>query len=170
MANKNNKQQQQKNLTDQQLRQLLAIQGVSSECFRYMMCQPKHARYFCKHYLTKKLTNKMYLRQIEMLSDRFVDPHVQAYIGDVVLRAPTRPKQGWVYIIILQCCRSHPLMPFYLDHCHKRVLKMHAATIKDDTPVDVYPAIYYTGQGRYPGPTTVEEALEGIANTPIGEA
>ena len=112
----------------------------------------------------------MLVTQLEVLQDRFVDSHVQDWIGDIVLRMPSRPKKGWTYVLILQCCRPHPLLPVYMQRCEKRLYERHVQTIQDNTPVQLYPSLYYTGRWSYPGPTSLEDVLENLPDQSIGQA
>ena len=110
------------------------------------------------------------MTQLEVLPDRLVDSHVQDVIGDVALRMPSRPKKGWAYVLILQCCRPHPLLPVYMERCQKRLYEKHVATIQDNAPMHVYPSLYYTGRGAYEGPTSLEDVLDNLSGQQIGQA
>ncbi|MEM7494813.1 MAG: Rpn family recombination-promoting nuclease/putative transposase [Myxococcota bacterium] len=147
------------------LREILATERASTTFFRELLRKPGNARLFCRR-LAPSVKRRARMTKMEIMEGRFVDPAMQDIIGDTVLRMPTRPKKGWIYVAILQCCKPYSFMRECVECCHERIHDMHAKSAGDRSPVEVYPIIYYTGRGR-PSALTSLEGL--VPRGPLGE-
>ena len=160
-------------ITLPELRRLFATPGLSASFFRTVMLHaPGVARRFCQEHLPQRIKRRLSLSDMQLLPDRFVEPHMQDKIGDVVLRVPSRPRAaaGWSYVMVFQCCEPHLLMPVYMQHCEQRLCEMHLRTATDNRPVHFYPLLYYTGSGPYTGPVQLEDLLQHLSAQPMGQA
>lgn len=147
------------------LRELLATEGASTIFFRELLRKPGMASLFCRR-LAPCVKRKGRLTKLEIMEGRFVDPAMQDIIGDTVLRMPTRPKKGWIYVVILQCCKVYPFMQACMERCHERIYDMHIKSAEDRSPIEVHPIIYYTGRGR---PTALTSLAGLLPRDPLGE-
>ncbi len=155
-----------------ELHRVLDTPNLSPQIFRdFILHKPGAARCFCRHHLSAQAKRRLYLTQMEVLTEQFIDTQLQDKIGNVVLRMPSRPKtRGWSYVILFQCNQPQLLTPPDVDRCLQRIYNMHIHTVADDPVISFHLVLFRTEPGDEPDAIESKDPSRYFTLQPMGYA
>lgn len=129
--------------------------------FKETFSRPEIARDFLSNYLPSAVVASLDLDSLQLQSDSFIDPDLQALYSDLLYQVETRDgRASYVYLFLEHKSSSDPLTPFqllrYLVRIWERALH---EKVKQLPPV--LPLVVYHGRGQWRIATDFGELFNG---------
>lgn len=129
--------------------------------FKESFSRPEVARDFLSNYLPPAVVSNLDLNTLNLQSDSFIDPDLQAQYSDLLYQVETADGQpGFVYLLLEHKSNPDPLTPFqllrYLVRIWERALR---DKVKQLPPI--IPLVIYHGRRRWRVATDFGELFKG---------